>query len=77
MFKMGQELEDRLDANKYALLEALELLRRTTRDMKLRNHHGNCYGLDIEAHPDCELCKLISAERIADRVLAKIEGGKR
>ena len=34
MSKMGQELEDRLDANKYEMYEALELIRRCIRNSR-------------------------------------------
>lgn len=41
-----------------------------------RKHHSFCYvcyGCGIKAHPDCELCKSIAVERIAAKVLAKVE----
>ena len=55
------------------LREALKGLRTKTQSLTHRKHHSLCYGLDIEAHPDCELCKIIRAEKVADEVLAKAE----
>lgn len=44
-----------------------------TQSLTTRRHHNLCYGLDIEAHPDCELCKLIKIERELTKVLADIK----
>ena len=55
------------------MYEALKELLIITSTME-RQHHNLCYGLDIEAHPDCQLCKLIAVERRANKVLAQAEG---
>ena len=77
MSKMGQEYVRRLEVAAPELLEALIGLLRFTRSMSHREHHNLCYGLDIEAHPDCELCKLITKERIAEQAIAKVCGVRR
>ena len=56
------------------MYEALKALLGIVRDDGKRPHHSLCYGIDIEPHPDCELCKSIAVERMSEKALARAEG---
>lgn len=56
------------------LYVSLKVLLKLVRGNGERKHHNLCYGLDVEARPDCELCKSLAVERIAYKVLAEAEG---
>jgi hypothetical protein len=56
------------------LLTALKELLKVVKGDGKRKHHNLCYGLDVEAHPDCELCKSIAVERIGYKAVAEAEG---
>jgi hypothetical protein len=56
------------------MYEALKKLLRVVEGDGKRKHHNLCYGLDVKAHPDCELCKSIVVERMGNKALAKAKG---